>query len=465
MKDYTKTYCNPLPIPDYPIGRRCLGDESIPDFRELADPTVLYYEGKWYLYPSCGMAWVSGDFINWEHIRIDPYDFGYAPTVVYHRGKFYMTACLADVRVSDSPLGPFEPIGAFTLPGGEVCGEIYDPMMFSDDDGRLYLYFGSGGQISGAELDPEDVTRLITEPVVLIDYDPSHEWERIGDWNEDASYSWIEGAWMYKKNGTYYLTYAAPGTEWRTYAMGAYKGSSPLGHFEYMKTSPFLHQKYGLVKGPGHGCLVDGPGGTTWAFFTCLVCYCHEFERRIGMDPIGFDENGDIIIKEATETPQWAPGVTERPEISNGAGLLPLTSHRKASASSSAPGRDPIYAVDDSMLTWWEGAPGDPQPTLTVKLADCGFVIESCRIVWRDVGLDVSRGVLPGAFGYKVEAMSMDGEWVCVSDRTDNTKDMLIDYFTVTEMRAKELRLTVTSSPNGITPGVINFCVFGKFEL
>ena len=66
---------NPLPLPDYPVGRlvRDLppGKRNEPvglwlvdraeQYRELADPTALWFEDKWYLYPSCEMAWVSAD--------------------------------------------------------------------------------------------------------------------------------------------------------------------------------------------------------------------------------------------------------------------------------------------------------------------------------------------------------------------------------------------------------------------
>ena len=37
-------------------------------------------------------------------------------------------------------------------------------------------------------------------------------WQRLGDWNEQPARGWVEGAWMFKRNGTYYLTYAAAGT-------------------------------------------------------------------------------------------------------------------------------------------------------------------------------------------------------------------------------------------------------------
>lgn len=87
-----RTYCNPLPIPDYPRGKSCRQPDCCHDFRELADPSVLYHEGQWYLYPSCGMAWVSEDFVTWQHRKMNLYDLGYAPTIVAHRGAFYLTA-------------------------------------------------------------------------------------------------------------------------------------------------------------------------------------------------------------------------------------------------------------------------------------------------------------------------------------------------------------------------------------
>lgn len=463
MIDIQKTYCNPIPLPDYPIGRDCYDPKRIfrACYRETADPTVLYYEGKWYLYPSCGMVYWTEDFTVWHHQHMEPYDCGYAPTVVLHKGKFYLTAFGSELYVSDSPLGPFVSMGTFLDPSGEARF-FPDPMLFSDDDERLYLYAGCGGGITGVELDSNNPRQLLSEPLSMFNMDTeNHIWERMGDWNQDASYSWVEGSWMYKRNGIYYLTYAAPGTEMATYAMGAYKSKSPLGPWEYMKTSPFLSNRHGLVKAPGHGCLVDGPNGTVWAFYTCLVGYGGIFERRCGFDPIGFDENGDIIPTSSTEIPQWAPGCREKPFLGNDTGLIPLTQNARSQESSAVSGRDGIYALDDSMLTWWQPDPNDPNPTLTVDISDAGINISSMRIMWRDVGLDVLKGILPGAFQYKIEALSMEDEWVCVLDQSENKKDMLIDYLAVKPMRAKKVRLCICGHPENIEPGVINFTVFG----
>ena len=461
--EYANTYCNPTPLPDYPIGRLCYDPKRtrLCDYRETADPSVLYEDGIWYLYPSCGMLYWSEDLIHWHHERMEPYDIGYAPTVVKHKGKYLLTACRSDLYVSDSPKGPFQSIGAFRTIDGELL-RVYDPMLFSDDDGRLYLYSGCGAVIKCAELDRDDPTQLITENKEMIRMNTEeHVWERIGDANEDPSYSWTEGAWMYKRAGVYYLTYSAPGTEWSTYAMGAYKGRSPMGPWEYMPTSPFLRKRHGLVRGTGHGCLVDGPNGTVWAFYTCCMCYAHPFERRIGYDPIGFDADGNIIPTTPSEIPQWAPGHLAQPHLSNDAGLLPLTQRKSCTASSHAPGRDALYALDDSLTTWWQPAEDDDAPTLTVTLSQKPMEIRSLRLIWRDVGLDLQKGHLPGAFGFTVDAKTADGTWCCVLDKSDNNVDMSIDYLPLLPASATEIRLKITASPAHVTPGLVNFTVFG----
>ncbi len=466
-----KTYCNPLVLPNYPRGRNSHNKATDPnfkhvtprDYRETADPTVLYHEGKWYLYPSCGMAYVSEDFVTWQHHPTEPPDVGYAPTVAVFRDKFLLTALCAPMFQADNPLGPFEDIGPVVKPDGNFVDGYYDPMIFPDDDGRLYIYWGLGGPgIFVAELDPDKPTQLITEPKVLFKFNPDHVWERSGEHNEDRTGSCLEGAWMLKHDGRYYLTYCGPGTEWSSYAMGCYVGDSPMGTFHYQSRNPILSTRSGLVRGPGHGCIVRGPADTLWAFYTCTVCYEHMFERRIGMDPAGIDADGNLFVLGASEIPQWAPGVIESPENGNDIGLLPVSRVRIPRASSESPGRDGLYALDGSMLTWWQPESDDPKKTIDVRLAN-SFTVSAVRVVWRDVGLDYDSGVGPGPFQYKVEvAAEQDGDdWTTVVDCTTNETDLLIDYRTFEPCSARRARLVVTGAPAGIEPGLIDFTVFG----
>jgi len=95
IKNAFHTYCNPLPIPEIPRGK----DEwypyeegmfshenkptsvTGPDYRSISDPTVFYYDNKWYLYPSYGMSWVTEDFEHWKHVRTEPYCPKYSPSI------------------------------------------------------------------------------------------------------------------------------------------------------------------------------------------------------------------------------------------------------------------------------------------------------------------------------------------------------------------------------------------------
>jgi len=465
MDKYKNTYCNPIPLPDYPIGRQGLEDEY--NWRETADPSVIYENGIWYLYSSCGMVYWSRDFCTWQHERMEPYDCGYAPSVTKHNGKFYLSASLSELYVSDDPLGPFVSLGAFTLPDGNKLERCYDPMMFSDDDGRLFLYYTTGMPlILGVELDKNEPTKLLSEPALMFKFDPNHIWERIGEYNDDGAMSAMEGPWLFKRNGVYYLTYCAPATEYSSYGLGAYKGEGPLGPWTYMESSPFTQKRDGVVRGPGHGSIVEGPNDSLWVFYTTTVCYAHAMERRIGFDPVYIDEKGDIVCKAVTETPQWAPGSVADPVNCSDTGLICVTGRRRPVASSSAPGRDAVYATDEDLLSWWEAEDDDSEPNLTIPLAFYGVNCCAVRIMWRDVGLSLSKGALPGPIRYKLELRDTyhENDWVCVLDRSESDEDMIVDYRTFEECRANEARLTILGAPKGIKPGVMNISIFGYWS-
>ncbi|MDD6876730.1 MAG: family 43 glycosylhydrolase [Clostridiaceae bacterium] len=470
-----RTFCNPLSLPDLPRGTDAPmrdADGFPDDYRSVSDPSVLYWDGKWYLYPSYGMAYVSEDFVTWKYVPCTPPEAAkgprYSPCVIPWKGRFLMAIHSDRLFVGDTPTGPFRLLGDCIMPDGTHFCPV-DPALFADDDGRIYLYWhgsrthpvrGVWSSLTyGAELDADDPRKLLCEPKILNEFDPSHVWERFGEYNQDTELGWIEGQWMLKARGRYYLIYAACGTQFGAYAMGAYySDAGPLGPFVYQKNNPVTSGKTGIVKGAGHGCIEHGPGDTLWAFYTCTVCCAHCFERRIGMDRVEIDENGELYCPRITDTPQYGPG--ERP--SGDTGLAPLTHSQrgKVRSSSRAPGRDAIYALDASMLTWWQPRADDAEPWLTVEL-EAPYELEASRLIWRDVGLSYEKGALPGAFRYKIEA-SDGGDWFCVLDRSESREDFAVDYRTFPPVTARRVRLVITGAPEGIAPGVIDFSVFGR---
>ena len=272
---------------------------------------------------------------------------------------------------------------------------------------------------------------------------------------------------MHKIGDRYYLLYSGSGTEFSTYACGiAISDEGPLSGFRPQKNhDPLTYKRHGLVRGAGHGCIVDGPGGTLWTFYTNTFCYNHMYERRISMDVLGIDEDGELYCPAATETPQFAPGVLAHPENGNDAGWYPLTFMQRPRASSCAPGRDALYASDESTLTWWQPAQGDEAPTLTFRLGDATrYSIHAVRLIWRDIGMETLDGVTAGAFRYVVEYAPEKGAetWEMLIDASENTEDLCIDYRETEPSKAYAVRLRILGCPEGITPGLVSLTAFGN---
>ena len=108
-----KTYCNPLSIEDIPSGRwldTSLTKEdprSIKDYRSISDPSVVYHNGKWIMYPSYSVAYITEDFVNWKHVDIGIPHLRYSPAVVCFRGKWYLSGHgMSEVYVADGPSRP-----------------------------------------------------------------------------------------------------------------------------------------------------------------------------------------------------------------------------------------------------------------------------------------------------------------------------------------------------------------------
>lgn len=458
-------YCNPIPLPSYPVQHR-----SGRDMRSMADPTVFKFKDKWYLYPSNGLAWWSENLVNWHYQPVtlpgappanDPVIW--APSVMEHNGAFYLTANELGLYRASDPLGPWELLGRFTDEDGKVF-RPFDAMLFRDDDGKVYLYWSGGSTrgIFGVELDANDLTKFSGRRQHFFQYELSHAWERGGDFNELTQESWIEAPFMTKYKGRYYLQYSAPGTEWKTYAVGLYVGDKPLGPFRYDARSPLLAGKNGLLTGSAHHAVFEGPRGTLWTAYHILYKNHDRFERRLAMDAVGFDDKGQMVFNGPTETPQWAPGVKTEPWKGNDSGSLPLTVGKPVvSASSSAYGHNAAYAIDNYVRTWWEAAEGDRTPSISIDLMQ-NFLVDSARILWSDAGLDIGKGITPAPYRYKIE-LSRDGKtFTTAVDKAGNSVDNNIEFDEIPPERARYVRLTVTGAPARMPIGVVEFTVFGK---
>jgi hypothetical protein len=365
--------------------------------------------------------------------------------------------------------------------------------LFIDDDHKPYLYYPGRG-VSGiyvVPLDPNDLTKFAGQPKHLFAFNQDHVWERYGEMNEYTDVAWIEGPWLQKHNGTYYLEYSASGTQWKTYAEGYYTAKSPMGPFTYAPNNPLLRKTDGLVTGTAHGSIVEGPDKHLWQFYT-IVLNNPPGGRRIGMDPIAFDKDGNMSVR-ITDTPQWAPGVVTDPAKDGDSGSIPITINKvramnaQSRFSSQQPGHDAAYAVDNSSGTWWEPSPDDSQPTLTLDLGPATrfdavqlFTIDSVRILFTGGGrffggrgatvatnaasATTNATALPPttAHQYKIEVSTDGSSYMTVLDQSTNAIVRNTIFEEIPPTKCRFVRLTMINWPRATPLGIIEFTVFGK---
>jgi hypothetical protein len=488
----TIRYCNPLPI-------EASSRDGSPQGVHLGDVTVVREGGRYYLFGTGGGGWVSDDLVNWRHEGVEMRQgrVPVAPHVVKYNGQFYMSGNDAPLYRAPTILGPYEVVGDWTDVSGKPFAGIangrewvgaFDVDIFVDEDDKPYLYFPARSTegIDVVPLDPQHLNRFLAAPKRLFGFDRSHVWERYGEMNEYPDVSWIEGPWMLKRKGTYYLQYSASGTQWLTYATGMYVGKSATGPFTYAAVNPVLRKTSGVVTGTAHGSIVEGPDGNLWQFYT-IVLSNPPGGRRIGMDPVGFDARGNLFVRGPSETPQWGPGVVADPARHGDSGSLPLTigkvraMNTKSTFSSQRPGRDAAYAGDNSTGTWWEPAEDDRQPSITIDLGPATeldpiqvFTVDSSRILFAAArgrpGATAATTPRPStaegavAHRYRIEVSSDGKAFTTLLDKTQSTVTKYVEFDELPPTACRFVRLTLTDWPhNTATPlGILEFTVFGK---
>jgi beta-xylosidase len=211
----------------------------------------------------------------------------WAPAVAARNGRYYLyfsgglasgnTAKQLGVAVSDSPVGPFrDALGRPLVPSGQYSGQAIDPMVFTDDDGQSYLYWGQGAA---------RVVRLNSD---MVSFDPAQV--RV---ITPAGYN--EASFVFKRNGTYYFMWSENDTRSEDYRVAYATGSSPLG--PWTKRGVVLQKRLDVgVRGPGHHSVVRAPGTDTWyvAYHRFAVPAGNGTNRETTIDRMEFNADGTI---------------------------------------------------------------------------------------------------------------------------------------------------------------------------
>ena len=361
-----ETFCNPVNI-NYQYQPFFRG-------RESADPAVVLFRDVYYLFASHGSGyWTSDDLVNWSFLEVDtrtqPQFDLYAPATLVYGDRLYLTHSQGgDMLYSDDPRDP----GSWVNIGHAY--EWHDPALFLDDDGRVYLYDGCSdcASLRVARLDAENNMALLDGPYDIFQSDMgSRGFERRGDENEiEDKRPHLEGPWMNKFRGKYYLTYAVPGTEYAAYCDGCAVADSPMGPFRLCTNSPVAYKATGFLRGCGHGCLFEDRHKNLWKMDTVSIGVHHLFERRLCLFPAKIDAKGRLYTNTLRgDYPMQYPHQTADPFFEADAGWHLLSYGKRTTASSALDSAHlPQMAADENIRTWWSAKSGDAGEWLQLDL-------------------------------------------------------------------------------------------------
>jgi hypothetical protein len=375
-----RTWINPLDI-GYKYNFEQVNERI--SYRSGADPVIVRHGDAYYLFLTiAGGYWRSTDLARWEHVRpsrwplhdnVAPAALTVGDTILVMQSSNAPRPILYTTAPATGRLEFFNrmppPLPFAVREGSERPGELvhpdsiqpgpWDPALFRDDDGRWFLYWGSSNvyPLYGIELDPARrlAYREGARPAKLLSLHPErHGWERFGQDHRDTIRPYVEGAWMTKHRGRYYLQYAAPGTEYNVYANGTYVGDSPLGPFTYAPNNPVAYRPGGFATGAGHGNTFRDAHGNYWNTGTTWIGVNWNFERRIVMYPTAFDEDGHMFARTRFgDFPHWIPTGKWRDPDALFTGWMLLSYRKRATASSSRDSFPAAHVTDEDPRTFW----------------------------------------------------------------------------------------------------------------
>ncbi len=476
-------YCNPLDL-DYGWG---IFKKDLPLCRTSADPVIVFFKGRYYLFSThdVGGYRVSVDMAHWKNMNFNKevwnsaYNEGgtyVAPAVAADRDFVYFIKINNDKKTHtvDIIRSPDPSKGRW-----EVCGtikKVADPSLLIDE-GRYFVYYGLGNGIRRFELDPKDFSMIEGSEESIIPKvtdvnacEGGYEFGRREIFDEIQAPDWKgrfertpceEGSWVTRVGDTYYLQYATPGTICIWYCDAVMTAPSPEGPFTLEPYNPVSLKAGGFIGSAGHSGVFSDRYGNWWEITTMWVGNSNEFERRLGLFPVTFGEDGKMKVH--TSFGDWPMVLPQRRfDASKGnlKGWWCLSYRATVDVSSSKPGFGPENASDEDIRTWWAAEEGSGA-WLSLDLGS----VQRVNAVQLNFG---EQNFTPDSFeedytAYRVYLSSDGSRWKKVIDRSRNRKTNP-HPFHVLKMphKARYIRVECVHAMNGQSFAIRDLRVFGN---
>jgi len=253
-----------------------------------ADPFILCHNGVYYAYGTNHkdgfLAYESKDLRTWKLLKNSKNNFVlskndvwgdkwfWAPEVYKLNGRFviYFTAAYhISCAESDSPAGPFVQKQQKPMHSAEPR---IDNHLFIDDDGKGYCFFSRCRDVSGGSaiwaVEVEKDYMTVREDTLFRCLGKSEPWENVRG-------TIIEGPFVIKHDGKYYLTYSANDYKSHDYAVGYAVAENIKGPYVKIEKDPILHRPGNMVGSGHHSFFTDKDGKLR------IVFHVHNSKERI----------------------------------------------------------------------------------------------------------------------------------------------------------------------------------------
>ena len=275
-----------------------------------ADPEAHVFGGQYWIFPTYSApydeqtfldAFSSTDLMTWtKHPRIvDTTRIAWAkravwaPSIVEKGGAYFLFFGANDIQ-NDTQLGGIgvarasHPDGPFVDHLGKPLVDAFhngaqpiDPFVFKDQDGTYYLIYGGWRHCNIAKLNA-DFTGFVpfADGTTFKEITPS---------------GYVEGSFMFVKDGKYYFMWSEGGWTTPNYAVAYAIGTSPLGPFE--RAGKILQQDPAVATGAGHHSVLHAPGSGTWyiVYHRRPLGETDRNHRVVCIDEMRFDASGAIL--------------------------------------------------------------------------------------------------------------------------------------------------------------------------
>ncbi|MDD7888080.1 glycoside hydrolase family 43 protein [Flavivirga sp. 57AJ16] len=275
-----------------------------------ADPEGIIFDNEYWVYPTFSApyekqvfldAFSSKDLVNWKkHEKIIDtsavkwaHKALWAPSIIKKDDNYFLFFGANDIQnneelggigvaISSTPEGPFKDhLGKPLIDKFHNGAQPIDQFVFKDIDNQYYLIYGGWKHCNIAKLNP-DFTGFVP-------FDDGTTFKEI------TPESYVEGPFMFVKDGKYYFMWSEGGWTGPDYSVAYAIADSPFGPFK--RVDKILEQDKNIGTGAGHHSVIISKKQDKYyiVYHRRPLTETDGNSRVVCIDEMKFDKDGYIL--------------------------------------------------------------------------------------------------------------------------------------------------------------------------